>query len=473
MATDLSASSGAGRLPTTVTPFGVPGTPGEPVLRWATSATTVGDIQGELARIWALPQAIAAVSGVSNRTVAARTSVLNLVVVCRSREVAEGAASMISMLTGRHPSRTMILVPTDPDGPGWLKANVKAYCMMPRDDAPETCAEQIEVLAGGDTGRHLNSIAAPLLVHDLPVALWWPGDPPFGTPMADRLLEMADRLIVDGSHWSGDGLERLRFAASAAGPTLRVSDAALMRQSRWREAVASVFDHVEFTPYLRHVRRISVTYATLGGPDTESRTNLVKPVYQVAWLASRLGLRVLRPLARVDRPKSARRTVAPNAAPGPGRGLRATLGATRGGEVEVVIRPVISEMPSGTTLRVEILAERRGAELRAEVTAEAESVHVRVWEDGVEALDRVYLAARRSDVDLLAEALEASGQDRVAGQALAFSAALVSERAPGLSMEVAGWPVGVGAAGDADGTAEPDAEAGGEPDAEAGIDDDA
>ena len=45
-------------------------------------------------------------------------------------------------------------------------------------------------------------------------------------------------------------------------------------------------------------------------------------------------------------------------------------------------------MPAGTTLRVELLAERRGSELRADVTAEAENVRVRVWLDGVEELER-------------------------------------------------------------------------------------
>ena len=92
--------------------------------------------------------------------------------------------------------------------------------------------------------------------------------------------------------------------------------------------------------------------------------------------------------------------------------------------MEIVIRPVISGMPGGTTLRVELLAERRGAELRVEVTAEAESVRVRIWEDGVEALDRVFHAARRTDADLLTEAIEAGGRDVVAEGTLAMAARL-------------------------------------------------
>ena len=119
---------------------------------WSSQATTIPGIEHELARFWALPQARAAVDGALERTIAARTSVLNLVVVARSPELGQRAASTISMLTGRHPSRTLILVPTDPDGPGWLRAQVKAYCMVPRPDAPATCAEQIYATAGGATG---------------------------------------------------------------------------------------------------------------------------------------------------------------------------------------------------------------------------------------------------------------------------------------------------------------------------------
>jgi hypothetical protein len=172
------------------------------------------------------------------------------------------------------------------------------------------------------------------------------------------------------------------------------------------------------------MRRMAVTYATHGGPGTEAATNLVKPIYHVAWLASRLELRVAKPLARAGRPAAddtRPRPPAPGAPPDPGRNLRAVLEWGRGADVEVVIRPVISGVLSGTTLRVELLAERRGSELRVEVTAEAESVNVRVWQDGVEALGRTFHAARRTDADLLTGAIEAGGRDPMAEGTLAMA----------------------------------------------------
>ena len=66
---------------------------------------------------------------------------MNLVVVARRPEVGERCAATINQLTGRHPSRTLIVLSADPDGPSWIDGRVEAHCVMPREDAPETCAE--------------------------------------------------------------------------------------------------------------------------------------------------------------------------------------------------------------------------------------------------------------------------------------------------------------------------------------------
>ncbi len=399
---------------------------GEPVLRWSARAHSIAEIEQELARIWSTPDLTTQIDGRTSRHVAARTSVMNLVVVARRPELAERCAATIQSLTGRHPSRTIVIQSADPDGPSWLDARIDAHCILPREDAPETCAETIHLTCGGESGRHLAAIATPLIIHDLPVTVWWPGEPPFANRAAQDLLVGADRLVVDGSTWSGDGLATLRaMAASLATTRMSISDFALVRQSRWREAIASTFDDPDFLPYLRSLRRIAVTYSTHDDADTPGSTNLVKPIYHVGWLASRLGLSVVKPLAPVagHRPAPGRSRRPAGSRPVTGRGLAATLSDGRA-EVAVVIRPVVSSVPSGTTLRVELLAERRGSELRADVTAEAETVHVRVWLDGVEALDRSFRAARPTDVDLLAEAIETGRRDPVAVGALKAAAAL-------------------------------------------------
>jgi len=410
-------------LSTAVTPQPL-ARPGEPVIRFRSRVHSLEEVDQELSRIWAQTNLEVDVNGDGvndDRHVAARTSVMNLVVIAARPEVGERSAAIIQMLTGRHPSRTTIVQPADPDGPSWLDAQIVAHCVMPRADAPETCAETIHLTVGGESGRHLGGVVAPLLIHDLPVTIWWPDEPPFASPQANELLEMADRLVVDGSHWHGTGLTQLRRMAGVAERLpIAISDFAMVRQSRWRESIAAIFDIPEFLPYLRHLRRIAVTYGVRDEFGAES-TNVVKPLYHAAWIGSRLGMHVSRPLGAMTStgPKRAagRSTPLANA----GAGLGATLRLDRT-DVAVVIRPVLSEMPPGTTLRVELLADWRGSELRADVTAEQEAVHVRVWRDGVHALERGFNAPRRNDIDLLAEAIEAGGRDPVAAGALRLAA---------------------------------------------------
>jgi len=403
-----------------------PARPNKPVLRWRSRAHSIEEVEQELGRIWAQTNLEVDVNqdGVNDeRHVGARTSVMNLVVIARRPEVGERCAAIIQKLTGRHPSRTTIVQPADPDGPSWLDAHIVAHCILPRADAPETCAETIHLTCGGESGRHLDAIIAPLLIHDLPVTIWWPDEPPFGTPQANDLLATADRLVVDGSTWHGTGLTQLRRMAGAAERyPIAIFDFALVRQSRWREAIAAIFDIPDFLPYLRHIRRIAVTYGVRDEFGAES-ANIVKPLYHAAWIGSRLGMNLVKPLGAMTAGGPRRPAGKASALANRGAGLGATLRLDRT-DVSVVIRPVMSEMPPGTTLRVELLADWRGSELRADVTAEQEAVHVRVWQDGVHALERGFNAPRRTELDLLAEAIEAGGRDPVAVGTLALAAEL-------------------------------------------------
>jgi glucose-6-phosphate dehydrogenase assembly protein OpcA len=407
-----------------------PPRPGEPTMRWMSTAHSIDDIEKELARIWAQPNLMLEGDGgeTGGRHIAARTSVMNLVVVARQPEVGARAAETIARLAGRHPSRTLIVLAADPDGPPWLDAKIQAHCVLPRADAPETCSELIFLTAGGETGRHLSALVAPLLIHDLPVTVWWPGEPPLGSVPTRSLLESTDRLVIDASVWSGDGLARLRQLSSLYDrfDRLSIRDFALVRQSRWREAIASVFDMPEFIPYLGSIRRISVAYGTHDETGAPGSTNVVKPLYHVAWLGSRLRMRVTAPLASADAKLKAPVRLRPGERAPMHRGLAARLKSSSG-EVSVVIRPIASSMPPGTTLRLELLAERRGSEFRTDITAEAENVHVHTWLDGVQWVDRTFKAPRRNDVDLLGEAVEIGGRDPVAVETLRMAAELAGD----------------------------------------------
>ena len=326
---------------------------------------------------------------------------MNLVVVARRPELAERCAATIQSLTGRHPSRTIVIQSADPDGPSWLDARIEAHCVEPRADAPETCAETIYVTCGGEAGRHLSAVATPLIIHDLPVTVWWPGEPPLASATTRDLLDAADRLVVDGSTWSGDGLGRLREMAE-------LQDADLAGHQRFRAHAPVTLargDRLDLrrsglpavpaiaAPDRRHLQHARRDRGA--GLDQRGQADLSR---RLAGIAARPVGGTSADTRSDGGTKAAASTRAGKTSGKPvmGRGLAATLSDGRA-DVAVVVRPVLSTTPPGTTLRVELLAERRGRELRADVTAEAEIVHVRVWQDGVEALDRHFRAPRRND----------------------------------------------------------------------------
>lgn len=384
-------------------------------------ARSVPEIESQLGKLWARAAAaraeavarVAAPAGggtsdASGSHVAARTSVLNLVVLAGDEETAEQCAATIAATAGRHPSRSLILSAVDPDGPAGLEARIEGLSLAAAGGRAETGAETIRVAAHGETGRHLASIIWPLLVHDLPVALWWPADPDFGSHRAERLLPITDRLIVDGSAWSGNGLDILaQMAVAAEERRLVVADWALLRQARWREAVASVYDLPDLRPHLDAVRRIEVEYATARRGDPEGDTNVVRPLYHVAWLASRLGMTVVAPLSRED------------------DGRRVATLRQGDHDVEVILRPAVSDLGPGSTVRVEIASGLRGVELIGRVSAGDSSVEVSILDNGRERVRRSYMGPRLTSVDLLGRAVEEGAPDPVAVQALAAASRLL------------------------------------------------
>ena len=386
-----------------------PGTPGQPVLRWSSRARTIDGVAAELGKIWgSISLTAPGEDGGAERRIAARSSVMNLVVIAGRGEVGERAAAIIEGLTGRHPSRTVVVSQADPDGPAWIDAQIQAHCVLPSDTAPETCSELVYLTCGGEAGQHLAGLVAPLLIHDLPVTAWWPNETHFEARATKELLSMADRVIVDAAGWAGDGIDRLvEMARLPRAFGVEISDFALIRQARWREAIASAFDRPSLLPYLSRVDRIEVHYAAADG--TPGMTNVVRPLYHVAWLAARLGMMVETPF----RPGEESWT-----------GYDAVLrhGRTR---VPVGLRPMESTAPRGTTLAVELHAMKGRSQLWVEVTAYADGVVVQASLDAESLRERRFVAPRRREPELLAETIDAAGRDAISGEILAMAAKLV------------------------------------------------
>ena len=179
----------------------------------------------------------------------------------------EAAADTLAGLGERHPSRTLLLYPQAGDDDA-LAAHVHLECYEVPGIERHLCSEVVELRLRGARADAPASIAAPLLLPDLPVFLRWRGRPDFASPVFGQLVDMVDRLVVDSSEWPdvpaayGELVELFDRVA--------VSDIAWRRTLPWRRALAQAWPDLP---------------DRLTGPPAE--TALV-----AGWLQARAGIEV-------------------------------------------------------------------------------------------------------------------------------------------------------------------------------------
>jgi glucose-6-phosphate dehydrogenase assembly protein OpcA len=212
-------------------------------------------------------------------TLGLRASVLNLIVVT-DEESAESVTRSVSNIAGRYPSRAIVLISDPEEGETNIEFQLAAFCSV-RGGGGQVCAEQITVHAEGPPAEHLESLAGPLLLSDLPVFLWYPG--PFSPSSVEfaGMAALADRIILDSAA-AGDCETSLREISGLLDEpeTPAFGDLQWVHLSPWRTLVAELFSSPERAGELERLRGIEILHA----PDGECRALLF-----VGWLASTLG----------------------------------------------------------------------------------------------------------------------------------------------------------------------------------------
>ena len=214
--------------------------------------------------------------------IGARASVLNLIVVT-DEESAPGITRVVSDLSGHYPSRAMLLISDPDEQEANLDIGLSAFCSA-RPGMPggsQTCAEQITIHVEGPPAEHLESLAGPLLLPDLPVFLWFPNGEIPGPEYAG-VVALADRLILDSASVD-EGEAFLRDVANlCADGSLGIGDLQWAALSPWRSLLADLFAPAERSGDLEQIRHVEVLHR----PTGESRALLF-----AGWLASTLGWR--------------------------------------------------------------------------------------------------------------------------------------------------------------------------------------
>jgi glucose-6-phosphate dehydrogenase assembly protein OpcA len=152
------------------------------------------------------------------------------------------------------------------------------------------------MLVTGSAIRSVGNIVQPLLKPELPVYLWWLGDPPEDSAPLSQLVDLSNRMIVDSTSFFNPEQDILMLAAlSSASPNSALSDLNWGRLTPWRQLVVQFFDSAEYRPYLDGITTIEIEHAVapvamrVQTAQGDVSPNPAQALLLAAWLKARLG----------------------------------------------------------------------------------------------------------------------------------------------------------------------------------------
>jgi glucose-6-phosphate dehydrogenase assembly protein OpcA len=263
-------------------------------LPWAGKTVRMEEIEDVLASLWKI-----SVDNLrTGANVRVRTSILNLVICTPDIETAQQASRILRQLSSTHLARvTILILDRDENAPSAIKAWVTLRCFSMISDLMRHCFEQTTMLASGNAIRSVANVIQPLLKPDLPVYLWWLGDPPeHNDPTFNSLVDISSRMIVDStSFFNLEQDIRTLAALFQAAPNCALSDLNWGRITPWRQLIIQFFDVPEYRQYLAGVTSIEIEHiaAPLATPmrteQGEVSPNPTRALLLAGWLKARLG----------------------------------------------------------------------------------------------------------------------------------------------------------------------------------------
>jgi glucose-6-phosphate dehydrogenase assembly protein OpcA len=152
----------------------------------------VASIERQLAELWRAEKH-------DGERAVTRAALWNVVAHTGSSEAHAHATDVLSRASAKVPQRT-IVVEADPHGGDDIASWISANCHL-IGGGRQVCSEEVVIVASGARVQHVPPLVSALLLPDMPVAVWWLGDLPAEHDYVEMLLDPADRLIVDSSHF--------------------------------------------------------------------------------------------------------------------------------------------------------------------------------------------------------------------------------------------------------------------------------
>ncbi len=240
---------------------------------WGPVPVSPEEIEASLSQLWARD----ALSGAS------RLCTANLIVFLEDKVQEEQTYRVLAKLVATNPGRVLIIAPVT--GPQELRAYVSARCEPPADRSGMVCCDQVLLETDRSLIAKAVSIVSEVLVAELPVFVWWRGDPLDSAGRSlDLLKGLVTRLVFDSQEFSslGSFVRARQMAIELASPQ---GDLNWGRLAPWRAAAIAALTAEEASIARREFHTLKFSLSEPG--------NLSQPLLYFSWIAALLGLEPL------------------------------------------------------------------------------------------------------------------------------------------------------------------------------------
>lgn len=211
-----------------------------------------------------------------------RVYTTNLVAYASNHDEGYRVEQILNDLAEKQPGRYILVRPAADGTEAPLRSFVSGHCLFTAGKHKRVCCDLIKLVAQESVIENLYGFSFSLLMPDLPVEFWWPGDLPYENAYFEKMAKASNRVWIDSAKFKKpiQSLSRLAAFWHSRFPHSYLGDLNWIRIQRWRALIAELFDG-QWAPYLQKIKKITIEHGA-GNPPTRS-------FFLACWLAAQLG----------------------------------------------------------------------------------------------------------------------------------------------------------------------------------------
>lgn len=212
-----------------------------------------------------------------------RAALFNLVTYVSRKEELEKLNGLITSLTSRFPSRTLILIEDAHATEAYLTTEVSVDFIG--DPQHLVSSEQVYIRYSSSKRAQVPFILTAHLLPDLPIYLLWAGMPHRDDPLLHLLKPYLTQAVFDPPKLDEITSFSHEICAIAASSHGGVSDLQWTALQGWRQAIGHAFDHPDRLHHLMRLEHLRIGYARSTDATIDHRLGAF---YLQAWIAAQL-----------------------------------------------------------------------------------------------------------------------------------------------------------------------------------------